>query len=183
MSRLRDVRDRPMRERSRVALATLAIVVVVTIVLITRVGGDARDPATATPAAPASPPVINPAPGRPSRTTTTSPEPTADIRSARPAARRFLSSYLPILYGRAEGTGVAGTTPQLRRELARGLPVPPRIRARHPQLSALDAQPQAPTSVLMTATIEDGIAEPFRLIFTVERQVDGRWLVTNIAND
>lgn len=35
----------------------------------------------------------------------------------------------------------------------------------------------------MTATVDDGVVAPYRLIFTVERQPGGRWLVTNVAND
>lgn len=88
-----------------------------------------------------------------------------------------------MLYGRGRPDRIDGVVPQLRRSLREARRVPRRIRDRRPRLTRLDAQPQAPTSVLMTATVDDGVVAPYRLIFTVERQPGGRWLVTNVAND
>lgn len=185
MSRLRSALRRPIREQPRSILAALAVAVALALaaVLMPALRGGERDGAATAPSVRPAGPVIDGTGGRGVQRPPSQAVASADVPRARSAARAFLRSYLPVLYGRGRPAGIEGVVPQLRRSLREARRVPRRIRDRRPRLTRLDAQPQAPTSVLMTATVDDGVVAPFRLIFTVERQPDGRWLVTNVAND
>lgn len=185
MSRLRSALRRPVRDQPRSILAALAVAVVLALaaILMPALRGGERDGAATAPSVRPAGPVIDGTGGRSAQRPPSQAVASADVPRARSAARAFLRSYLPVLYGRGRPDGIEGVVPQLRRSLREARRVPRRIRDRRPRLTRLDAQPQAPTSVLMTATVDDGVVAPFRLIFTVERQPDGRWLVTNVAND
>lgn len=115
-------------------------------------------------------------------TTTVDAAPDAVAR-ARAAAQAFFAGYLPFLYGQAELTEVVSVSPALRRALEHRRDVPASLRDRDPRLTGLTAQAQAATSVLVTATVDDGAVAPFRLLAHVERQPDGRWLVSELADD
>lgn len=185
MNRLRSALRRPIREQPRPLLAVLAVAAALALaaILMPDLRGGERDGAATAPTVRPAGPVIDGTGGRGVQRPPSQAVASADVPRARSAARAFLRSYLPVLYGRGRPAGIEGVVPQLRRSLREARRVPRRIRDRRPRLTRLDAQPQAPTSVLMTATVDDGVVAPFRLIFTVERQPDGRWLVTNVAND
>ena len=183
MRRLRELLDRPLREQPRAAFAIGACIVVALLLVSTLPSGHHADSGTTAAKQQPPPPVVN-ADGQRAPATATSAAPSErDLALARHSAQAFLASYLPALYGKRPMSAVVNATPHVRRALAKGPTVPRAIRRRTPRLIGLDAQPQAARSVLMTATVDDGAVAPFHLIFTVERQPDGRWLVTDLAND
>lgn len=181
MSRLREFLDRPFRDQPRAVLALGALVVIGIILALSLPRGGSKPNTSASPQQPAAPVIT----GSGTRTTAAVPATptTAELASARRTAQRFLASYLPALYGRKPLRDVPAISAHVRRALVRTRPAPAAIRRRHPRLVGLEAQPQAARSVLMTATVDDGVVTPFHLIFTIERQPDGRWLVTDLAND
>ncbi len=184
MRRLRHSLHRPLADQPRwvpAALTALALITALAVALTAH--SDHSRQNARRPAAPAPSPVLNPprAPNAsPAPGPAISPE---ELARARHVSRTFLTSYLPVLYGHAKPTTLIDTTPAVRRGLTASRRVPKAVRDRRPRLTALAAQPQTNTSVLMTATVNDGVIAPFRLIFLIQRQPDGRWLITNLAND
>ncbi len=143
-----------------------------------RTGGPASRPL---PLVPAPSPVIGtrtPPPPPPA-----GPSP-AQLARARVAARRFLHSYVPYLYGRAPARRVTNVTASvaasLRRSRAR---VTPAQRRRHPRLVALMLIGQTPGSVIATARVADGGVAAYPLTFTLQQRTDGSWVVADLGND
>ena len=86
------------------------------------------------------------------------------------AVRRFLTGYLPFLYGQVGAEQLHAVTPQLRRSVAaqRGR-VTPAERTRHPRVIALAFAPgDLRRSVLFEAQIDDG-ASRYRVRLRVAR--------------
>jgi len=107
----------------------------------------------------------------------------ADRVAAARATRRFLSGYLPFLYGRGKAGSVRGTTPAVLRALRRSRArITPAQRRRHPRVAALSVTGQTTDSAIATVTIADGGPAPYRLSLTLERRA-GRWLIADLGND
>jgi hypothetical protein len=105
------------------------------------------------------------------------------IAHARDVGERFLRGYVAFLYGRANPDELEGASADLRRALRRSrVRVPPARARRTPRLVRIDAVPQAPGVVKVTATIDDGDLTPYPVTAFVELR-DGRWLVTHLADD
>lgn len=124
---------------------------------------------------PSTPLVVNPEHGA-----STKP---AEERSAeaQTVARRFLASYLPVLYGRRTVSTIVGADQHVLASLASASRTPPPPPSRRPRVTALAASPQNDGSVLEIATINDGITSAYRIVFTVAEQA-GVWRVTQLAN-
>ena len=91
--------------------------------------------------------------------------------AATAAAARFLTRYLPLLYGQAGADGLVALTPRLRRAVAaqRGR-VTPAERTRHPRLVGLTfARGDLAQTVVFEAAIDDG-ASRYRVRLQVARQ-------------
>lgn len=107
----------------------------------------------------------------------------ADRHAATRATRRFLTGYLPFLYGRRGPDRVRDATPSVVRALRRSRArVTPAQRRRRPRIGALALTGQTADSAIATVTIRDGGPAPYRLSLTVERRA-GRWLVADLGND
>lgn len=159
-----------MRRRRLIAFLAAAA-------LIGGCGGDDDEPDRKTPVAPVPGPLIN---GRPSAGDPLAP---ADRRAARAATDRFLRSYLPYLYGRAEPTSVQPVTPDVARVLRSSRArVTPAQAERRPRVTALELLGQSRRSALVTVTVADGGPAPIRLVLTVERR-DGRWVIADLGDD
>jgi hypothetical protein len=124
---------------------------------------------------PSAPLVLNPAP----RTATTAvQEPSLE---AQRVARRFLGSYLPVLYGRRPARTIVDTDQHVHASLVSASHTPPAPRRSHPRVTGLAASRQSDGSVLEIATINDRASPVYRIVFTVAKQ-DGAWRVTQLAN-
>lgn len=152
----------------------------VTVVTALAIGGcGARDATRSTTAAP--PPVPGPIIG--SKRGPTDPLSRADRAAAARATRRFLTVYLPFLYGRAKAGDVRSATPSVLRALRRSRArVTPAQRRRRPRIAALTITGQTTDSAIATVTIADGGPAAYRLSLTVERHA-GRWIIADLGND
>jgi hypothetical protein len=104
--------------------------------------------------------------------------------SADAAARAFFQHYLPVIYGQAQPSELVAVTPSLRRSLEHVTRRPPAaLRHRKPRVVRITSQVQAVGSVLVEATVDDGSVPPFPLLVHVERQSNGRWLVSGLTGD
>jgi hypothetical protein len=110
------------------------------------------------------------------------PAPTAaQLEAANLAARRFLSAYLPYIYGHTRARDVPDAAPLLRATLARDpLRITPAQRKRHPRLLALDVEPRGAEVALATATIADGAGAPYPIHLALT-DAGGRWLVERVV--
>lgn len=129
---------------------------------------------------PSAPLVLNPEKARP-------PAPQANEADgeAQLTARKFLASYLPVLYGRKKPATIAGADRHVLESLGNASQTQAMASPRsHPRIAALNAVRQADGSVLEIATVNDGISQPYRLVFTVaqQRSGGGAWQVTQLAN-
>lgn len=107
----------------------------------------------------------------------------ADRAAAARATRRFLTGYLPFLYGRGAAGRVHDATPSVLRAVRRShARVTPAQRQRRPRVAALSLTGQTTDSAIATVTIADGGPAPYRLSLTVERRA-GRWLIADLGND
>lgn len=107
----------------------------------------------------------------------------ADRGAAARATRRFLTGYLPFLYGRDKARNVHGATPSVLRALRRSRArVTPAQRRRHPVVAGLSVTGQTTDSAIATVTIADGGPATYRLSLTLERRA-GRWLIADLGND
>lgn len=107
----------------------------------------------------------------------------AQRAAARATTRRFLSGYVPYLYGRARASTVAPVSTSVARTLRVGRArITPAQAARHPRVTGLSVIGQSRASALATVTISDGGPAPYRLTLTVERRA-GRWLIADVGDD
>lgn len=165
----------------RAAAIGAGTLLVVALVVVAFTASESQPTAT-------TPSVANPAPSpiisTPAATAPTAadrtPDPTAPVQ-ARRAARRFLTGYLALLYGRRPADQVTDITPAVRRQLADLGRVPAAQRMRRPEVVDLKATVQAPGVVIVTASIDDGDLAVYPLVFTVEQQA-GRWRVADLAD-
>lgn len=103
-----------------------------------------------------------------------------ELARAREGAARFLSGYLPFLYGRGSARAVDALTPGLRAQLTRDRPeVTPAERRRRPRIVSLTAVGQAPGVVRATALIEDGGVTAYVLRVTLREDRSG-WLASAV---
>ena len=174
---VRDRLRRPAREQPA-ALAVLALLAVAAIAVVLLLGhhsGPSRPGPTVSVASPS--PVIG-------TRRASSPAPVltaAQLAAARRVARRFLVSYLPVLYGRRPARTVRDADAHVRAALQTA-PRPPRApRDRRPRFAGLTLKPQSGGSVLAVTTIADHVSAPYQLVFTLAQQPDG-WQVTELAN-
>lgn len=166
---------RPSGRDTAILLAGVLVAIALLVVAL-NIGSNRHESA---PSVPAPPVVIGHRGAPPTSTATLS---AAELATARTTALAFVRSYLPVLYGQAPAGRIADASAHLRRSL-RGAARPPRtIRARHPRLRRLELTAQSSRSVLATASVDDGVAAPFAVVFTVERQ-GGRWVVSDLASD
>lgn len=150
------------------ALCALALVAAL---LLPTLKGSHKTPAVN----PRAPLVLNPAPGT---ATTVAQEPSLE---AQRVARRFLASYLPVLYGRRPARAIVYADQHVLASLASASRTPPAPRRSHPRVIGLTASRQSNGSVLEIATINDRTIPAYRIVFTVAKQ-DGAWRVTQLAN-
>jgi hypothetical protein len=107
----------------------------------------------------------------------------AAAETARPVARRFLTAYLALLYGRGRADAPPHASASVRRSLARGRArVPPAARRRGPRVARLELVAQARDVVVATAQIEDGGVSAYPLTFALVRR-GGQWTVNALGND
>jgi hypothetical protein len=102
------------------------------------------------------------------------------LSAASAPAGRFLQGYLAFSYGHGRVSGIRDADPELLRALA-GQRVPPAARKRRPRVTALQVKESAPAVAQATATIADGSAVHYPLVFYLERRPRG-WLVTRLAD-
>jgi hypothetical protein len=103
-----------------------------------------------------------------------------DLVAARHVAARFLTGYLPFLYGRGSARSIADATPDLRRQLIRVRSlVTPVERHRDPRVVLLTAVGQAPAAVLATALVADGGVTAYALRMVLRSGRNG-WLVSDV---
>jgi hypothetical protein len=162
--------------RQRLAVSGLVLLcAVLALVLLAGHRGSPRSSPTTVPVSPSPPLVLNA--GHPS----TSPSPMQPTAQAQTAARAFLASYLPVLYGRRDAAAIIDADAHVRESLA-AASRPARAPAdRHPRVTELVGEPQSNGSVLELATIADGVSTPYRIVFVIARLPDG-WQVNQLAN-
>jgi len=166
---------RPSGRDAGILLAGVLVSIVLLVVALNT--GTTRHQSAAT--VPAPPVVIGHAGTPPASAATLS---AVELATARATALAFVRSYLPVLYGQAPVGRIVDASAHLRRSL-RSAPRPPRtVRTRHPRLRGLELTAQSNRSVLATASVDDGVAAPFAVVFTVEQQ-GGRWVVSDLASD
>jgi hypothetical protein len=106
-----------------------------------------------------------------------------DRRAAAASVRRFLSGYLPYLYGRGPARRVAPVTPSVQQALRAGSArVTPAQRRRRPRVAGLEVIGQTPRSALAAVRVADGGPAEYQLTLTVERR-DGRWVISDLGDD
>ena len=176
MSALRGWMRRPIGERRWLLAALVFVVGFGALVLAApRLVDDAPTRPAPTKIGSAPSPVIEPS------------QPQSDGRAgtdARPTARRFVTTYLAFLYGRADADDIAGATAPVRRELAASRPrVPPALRRRRPRVVDLRLTQQTRNAVLATASVDDGDVAVYPIVFTLDRHRSGAWVVSRLAND
>lgn len=173
-----DRRRPPRRERLPAALASLALAAAGALGLSACDGQpDHAGPTTATPPAPGPILVVtSPRSANPRRLTP------ADVAAARAATRRFLDSYLPVLYGRRPAAHVRGVDAHVAASLGSASPAQRAPGNRHPQVTHLVLRAQSTTEVVAIATIADRVTQPYRIVFSLTDDAQGRWLVSELAN-
>jgi hypothetical protein len=109
------------------------------------------------------------------------PRPRAVPVAARRVGERFLVGYVAFLSGHRRADRLRGCTAALRRELSDSrVRVPPARQVRRARVVGWRAVVQASTSVVVTATVDDGDLAAFPVAANVERHA-GRWRVTRLV--
>jgi len=124
-------------------------------------------------------------PAAPSAVIGTKPPPptlsAGQIEKVRATARRFLASYLPVLYGRRPVRTIADISAHVRAELSAAAKTPRAPRNRRPRVTKLTTRVQSSTTVVAIAIIADTVAKPYQIVFQLS-SVHGGWQVTELAN-
>jgi hypothetical protein len=103
-----------------------------------------------------------------------------EFAHARNVAARFLSGYLPFLYGRGSARSVDAAARGLRRQLMRSrAEATPAEHGRHPHVVSLAVVAQASGVVLATALVEDGGITAYSLRITLQEARSG-WLASAV---
>lgn len=126
----------------------------------------------------ASSPVIG---DRPIPTPTEGGQTAADVAAARHVARRFLSSYLPVLYGHRPVSTILDADAHVRAELDAAAHTSTAPRDRTPRITQLSARAQADASVVVIALIADGVQPAYQVVCQLTT-VAGHWRVSELAN-
>jgi len=101
-----------------------------------------------------------------------------ELARARETAARFLSGYLPFLYGRGSARSVDAVALGLRLQLMRArAEVTPAENGRHPRVVSLAVVGQAPRVALAIALVEDGGVTAYALRITLQEGRSG-WLAS-----
>jgi hypothetical protein len=166
---------RPLREQPLVAAGLVVVVLAVGAVVATTATGRRAAPGPTRPVLSTPSPVITRTSGR------NNPPPT-DMPGARRAARVFLDSYVPVLYGRRRASSVRGVDAHVRASLRGAAPAPRASADRRPLVTALAARAESARRVLIVATIGDRVGRAYRVVFALTRAPDGAWLVSELAN-
>lgn len=178
MTGLRELLRRPLSWRLAAGVLLVAAAALIAVLIVP--GSSDRPIAnrpTTTSTTPAPGPIIG-TPGR--RADTLGPRQRA---VAGRAARRFLTGYLPFLYGRHSAGSVTDVTPAVRTALrASHARVTPAQRARQPRATAVSVVGQTTRSAIATITVADGGPATYRLSVTLELR-RGRWLISDLGND
>ena len=106
---------------------------------------------------------------------------TAQVADSRRTARRFLASYLPVLYGRRTPSSVEDASPRVRAELRDAARSPQAPRNRHPRIARLTAHAEGRTTVVAIALIADSVTKPYQIALQLTEH-DRRWQVTQLSN-
>jgi hypothetical protein len=103
------------------------------------------------------------------------------LRNARATARRFLASYLPVVYGRRPARTIVAASHHVKTELSAAAKIPRAPRDRRPRVTKLTTHTQGSATVVAIAIINDSVAKPFQVVFQLS-DGHGGWLVTQLAN-
>lgn len=103
------------------------------------------------------------------------------LRQARATARRFLTSYLPVLYGRRPARTIVAASSHVKAELSAAAKVPKAPRKRRPRVTKLSLHVHARSTVVAIAVIDDSVVKPYQVVFQLGHRQAG-WLVTQLAN-
>jgi hypothetical protein len=124
-------------------------------------------------------------PAAPSAVIGTKPPPpalsAAQLLKVRATARRFLASYLPVLYGRRPVRTITDASAHVRAELSAAAKSPRAPHNRRPRVTRLTTQVQSTTTVVAIAIIADTVAKPYQIVFQLS-STRGGWQVTELAN-
>jgi hypothetical protein len=124
-------------------------------------------------------------PAAPSAVIGTKPPPPAlsakQLEKVRVTARRFLASYLPVLYGRRSARTITHASAHVRAELSAAAKSPRAPRNRRPRVTKLTTRVQSSTTVVAIAIIADTVAKPYQIVFQLSG-AHGGWQVTELAN-
>lgn len=158
------------------ALATCAVLASVA---LSACGSDHSAPQST----PAPPPAPGPIIGGNTAPTPRDPLSAADRHAATAAVRRFLTGYLPYLYGRAAPSQVKPITASVAQAMRSGSArTTPAQHRRHPRAGAVKVTGQTAHSALAAVQVTDGGPAPFQLTLTVERR-SGRWVIADLGDD
>lgn len=103
--------------------------------------------------------------------------------TARRAGERFLQEYVAYLYGHRPAGRFAGASHALRASLRRAhARVPPARAARAPAIVHIAAVAQTPTTVIVSATVDDGDVSTYQVSAVVEERARS-WRVTRLQDD
>lgn len=167
---------RPAREQPLVlgGLLLACVVGIAAAVILTANHGTHRGRivAVSSPAAPSA--VIGTKPPPPVLTT-------RQLASARATARRFLTSYLPVLYGRRPARTIVDADPRVRAELNAAARSPRAPRNRRPRVTRLTTHVQNGQRVVAIAMIADSVTKPYQVVFQLSDSRAG-WQITQLAN-
>ena len=97
------------------------------------------------------------------------------------AARRFLVSYLPVLYARRPARTIVDADAHVRAELAAVARSPRAPRNRHPRIRGLTSHTQSDGEVITIALIDDEVQKPYQLVCQLTNR-HGRWRVSELSN-
>jgi hypothetical protein len=111
------------------------------------------------------------------------PAPGMSVAPARATARRFLASYLPVLYGRHSASTVRDVDAHVAASLRGATRQPHAAPDRRPRITSLVLSVQNATTVLAIATIADQVSRPYRIVFSLTATTGSRrWRVSELAN-
>lgn len=167
----RSARQRPL------LLAALVLLLAAGIAALLLTGGHHESAQTAqapAPTTPAPPAVIGTRPPPP-------PLSAAQQAAALAVGRRFLDSYLPVLYGRRPPRTIRDADPHVRAALQAAERMPSAPANRHPRVISLSEHSQTSSSVVLIAVITDRVQAPYQVVFQLTDH-QGRWQVSELAN-
>ncbi len=105
----------------------------------------------------------------------------AQLADVRGTARRFLASYLPVLYGRRPARTIADADAHVRAELDDAARSPQAPRNRRPRVTSLTTRVQSSSTVVAIAIVADSVTRPYQIVCQLSNGPGG-WQVTELAN-